>query len=78
MRATNPYTHNVRISCPVEHVTDLWAVCDSLCNKSTPIVREKQEVLGAGETAWQGAIGEGLVHLDQYSCPLFCSFYIQS
>ena len=64
MRATNPYTHDVRITRPIKYVTDLRAVCDSLCDNGTPIVREKQEVLGACETAWQGAIGEGFVHLD--------------
>ena len=65
MRATNPHTHNVWVSCAIEDVTDLRTVCDSLSNNGTPIVCEKQEVLGACESAWQGAIGKGSVHLNQ-------------
>lgn len=65
MKVTNPYSHNIGISCAIKDVTDLRAVCDGLCNNATPIVHEKQEVLGACETAWQGTIGEGSVHLDQ-------------
>lgn len=66
MRGTNPYTHDIGIPCAIKDVTDLRAVCDGLCNNGTPIVREKQEVPRACETAGQGAIGEGSVHLDQY------------
>lgn len=73
MRATNPYAHDVGISRAIKDVTDLRAVCDSLYNNGTPIVCEEQEVLWACETAWQGAIGEVCVHLDQYRCPLFLS-----
>ena len=65
MRATNPYAHDIGISRAIKDVTDLGAVYDCLCNNGTPIIREKQEVLGACETAWQGVIGDGLVHLDQ-------------
>ena len=73
MRATNPYAHDVGISRAIKDVTDLRAVFDSLYNNDTPIVCEKQEFLGACETAWQGAIREDWGHLDQYYCPLFFS-----
>ena len=38
---TNPYTHDIGISCAIKDVTDLGAACDGLCNNGTPIVREK-------------------------------------
>ena len=66
MRTTNPYTHDIGISCAIKDVTELRAFGDSLCNNGTPIVGEKQEVLRACETARQGAVGEGSIHLDQY------------
>ena len=66
MTATNPYTHDIWVSCAIEDVTDLRTVCDSLCNNGTPIVCEEQEVLGACETARQGAIEKGSVHLDRW------------
>lgn len=77
MRVTNSHSHDIGISSAIEDVAELRAVGDSLCDNGTPIVGDEQEVLGACESASQGAIGGGSVHLDQCSRFLFCSFSTQ-